>query len=252
MAAEAPHRAVLSVDVLAAFARRSARTATGEQLALLLEAVAGQLGFAVFALVLDHAGFGSGRPGAEPITTYPDAWRARFLAAGYGDIDPVHAACRQRVMGFCWDRLGTIITLTPSQSAILRESRCFGLGKGFTVPLHLPSRASGSLSFAAAPGVLISNASCYLAQVVAAIAGEVAIRLAGAATSIRLTPRERQCVALLAAGLTDRGIGRELQLSEETVTKYLNAARRRHGLRTRTQLVARALCDGVIDCLDRS
>jgi DNA-binding CsgD family transcriptional regulator len=58
--------------------------------------------------------------------------------------------------------------------------------------------------------------------------------------------RERDCVTLLGAGLTDGEIGRRLALSEETVTKYLNAARRRNGFARRSQLIVAALRDGEI------
>jgi len=50
----------------------------------------------------------------------------------------------------------------------------------------------------------------------------------------------------MAQGKTDWEIGTILGLSEETVTKYLNAARSRYGVVRRTQLAIAALCDGTL------
>ena len=59
-----------------------------------------------------------------------------------------------------------------------------------------------------------------------------------------LTPREAECVALLAQGKTDWEISVILGLHEDTVTKYLKAARNRFGVTRRTQLAIAAVTHG--------
>lgn len=54
----------------------------------------------------------------------------------------------------------------------------------------------------------------------------------------RLTPRQREVVALVADGLTNRQIGRRLAISERTARKHLEDAARTLGATSRTQVAA--------------
>jgi len=56
-----------------------------------------------------------------------------------------------------------------------------------------------------------------------------------------LTPREEQVVALVADGLSNRGIARELGLSEHTIKKYLFRIFDKLGVSTRVELVLYAV-----------
>lgn len=57
----------------------------------------------------------------------------------------------------------------------------------------------------------------------------------------RLTPRQAQCAALAARGLTNREIGAELGLTRKTVGHYLEAAYVRLGVAGRRELNPRLL-----------
>jgi DNA-binding NarL/FixJ family response regulator len=59
-----------------------------------------------------------------------------------------------------------------------------------------------------------------------------------------LTPREEQVVALVAEGLSNRNIARELDLSEHTVKKYLFRIFDKLGISTRVELVLYAVNHG--------
>ncbi|MGO9650349.1 putative Two component transcriptional regulator, LuxR family [Candidatus Sulfotelmatobacter kueseliae] len=59
-----------------------------------------------------------------------------------------------------------------------------------------------------------------------------------------LTPREQQVVALVADGLSNRGVARELGLSEHTVKKYLFRIFDKLGVSTRVELVLYAVTRG--------
>ena len=59
-----------------------------------------------------------------------------------------------------------------------------------------------------------------------------------------LTPREEQVVALVADGLSNRAIARELGLSEHTVKKYLFRIFDKLGVSTRVELVLYAITRG--------
>ena len=59
-----------------------------------------------------------------------------------------------------------------------------------------------------------------------------------------LTPREEQVVALVADGLSNRGVARELGLSEHTIKKYLFRIFDKLGVSTRVELVLYAVTRG--------
>ncbi len=59
-----------------------------------------------------------------------------------------------------------------------------------------------------------------------------------------LTPREEQVVALVADGLTNRGVAGELGLSEHTIKKYLLRIFDKGGISSRVELVLYAMSHG--------
>ncbi|WP_273461893.1 response regulator transcription factor [Sandarakinorhabdus limnophila] len=60
----------------------------------------------------------------------------------------------------------------------------------------------------------------------------------------KLTQRQLDCLVLAARGKSNWVAGQLLGLSGGTVHKYLEAAKTRYGVATRTELVVRALFDG--------
>jgi LuxR family quorum-sensing system transcriptional regulator CciR len=66
----------------------------------------------------------------------------------------------------------------------------------------------------------------------------------------QLTPRQRDCVALVAQGKSDWEIGQVLGISESTVHKHIEDAKRRFGVSTRVQLVVRSLFDARLSFSD--
>lgn len=64
--------------------------------------------------------------------------------------------------------------------------------------------------------------------------------------SARLSPRERECLLWLSAGLRVAMIADRLALSEAAVNLYISNARAKLGARTREQAVARAILSGEI------
>jgi DNA-binding CsgD family transcriptional regulator len=62
----------------------------------------------------------------------------------------------------------------------------------------------------------------------------------------RLTPRERDCIALIAEGKSDWEIGEILGLAETTVMTHVQNVRRKLGARSRAQVIAICMIAGVI------
>ena len=56
-----------------------------------------------------------------------------------------------------------------------------------------------------------------------------------------LTTRQRDCLVLVARGKSDRQIGEVLGISDQTVHKHIEAAKKHYAVSTRMQLVMHAL-----------
>jgi DNA-binding NarL/FixJ family response regulator len=81
----------------------------------------------------------------------------------------------------------------------------------------------------------------YLIDLVAQVPS---LRVVNAKGDTLVTPREEQVVALVAEGLSNREIARELGLSEHTVKKYLFRIFDKLGISTRVELVLYAVNHG--------
>jgi DNA-binding NarL/FixJ family response regulator len=62
-----------------------------------------------------------------------------------------------------------------------------------------------------------------------------------------LTPRERQILEHAALGMSNRQIGDELSIAEQTVKNHLSSAMKKLSLHDRTQAVVMALGSGLIN-----
>jgi DNA-binding NarL/FixJ family response regulator len=71
-------------------------------------------------------------------------------------------------------------------------------------------------------------------------------RMFGSAKDVKLTPREREILRLLAEGLSNDEIGARLFISGETVRTHVKHGVQKLGAKTRTQAVALALRSGDI------
>lgn len=65
-------------------------------------------------------------------------------------------------------------------------------------------------------------------------------------SELRLSPRQLDCVRLLAEGCTSVMIAQRLSLSVHTVNQYISEACLRLNVRNRTQLVAEAMRLGLL------
>ena len=72
------------------------------------------------------------------------------------------------------------------------------------------------------------------------LAPESPARLAAEPAAVRLSGREREVLALIASGLSDREIAEQLVLSEHTVHRHVANIRHKLGRATRTAAVAEA------------
>jgi LuxR family quorum-sensing system transcriptional regulator CciR len=198
--------------------------------------------------------------GPVRLSDYPSEWVERLGRTGYHVHDPVLAACEKSAVPFAWEAIPAIISMSRHQLAYMDDARIAGLGSGYTVPIHIPGGASGLCSFVMTGTRALPADSLPAAQYLACFAFEAARRLVatgatqagrpGAATVAKLTPRQLDCVVLAARGKSNWVAGKLLGLSSDTIHKYLENAKRRYGVSSRTELVVRALYDGQLSFAD--
>ena len=211
--------------------------------------VSRQLGFDYFALTyhIERRHLRAHLRPTEPFTLddYPAEWKKLMMARRYFSDDPVLAAVERTSAAFVWSDIPNLMELTARQREILQAAAAMGLGEGFTVPVHVPGDCTGSCSFIARAGQELPREALPAAQYLGAIAFETARRFV-AATKIRaprLTQRQFDCIVLVAQGKSDSDVGRLLGISDQTVHKHIEDAKRRYGVATRIQLVVRTLFD---------
>lgn len=237
------------------FIEAAARSRDPHQLKALLDDATRQLGFDYFALV-HHVDLRQ-RDGRNVVAvwTYPPAWVDEYVERKLASTDPVHLASHRINVGFSWDRLPKLITLTKAHERVRDQTRRAGIADGFTVPANIPGEANGSCSFAVRTSRPLPAASLPAAQLLGSYAFHAARRLVQRRNRTEpprptLTRRQTECLILMGRGSTDREIARALGLAEDTVTEYLDDARRRYDVGRRTTLILRAVFDGQIALSD--
>ena len=231
-----------------AFDTASAACTTGTELARLLEDVAREMGFRYFAL-LHHASLWGGGSRLIRLDNYPNGWEEELRARGLIGQDPVHLASTRALVGFAWEDMGRFVPLSDRHREILERGARFGLGTGFTVPVSVPGEPLGSCTFAVETGKALPLRRLTCAETIALHGFASARRIHGLprlAAPPRLSPRELQCLRLLARGKTDGEIAIVLGISHETARQYVKSARAAWDVISRTQAVVHGLKDCVI------
>lgn len=236
------------------FVRTANRTARMDDLKVLLSGAVEALGFDHVALV-HHVNLSGSPAEAVQYVDYPQAWQELNADRGYFSDDPVLAACQTSAAAFVWSDLPNIIQVSARQAEILESAAACGLGEGFTVPINVPGEFLGSCSYAVRAGRELPRHSLPAAQYVACFAFEAARRIRRAEKARggspegerpKLTGRQFDCLILAAQGKSDWHIAQLLGISSDTVHQHIEAAKKRYGVASRTQLVVRALFDSQI------
>jgi LuxR family quorum-sensing system transcriptional regulator CciR len=235
-------------EVASEFEKRAGSCVSDAELRSLLEDVSRELGFEHFAIV-QSVSFRRAEPERISLDNYPQSWAEEFVGQQLYLDDPVLKASERTAKAFRWTDVARMLALKPRHQAVMEKSARYGMGHGFTVPANVPGEPTGSCSFAVKPGRELPQDCLYSAQIIGSAAFEIARELRGLPHLARvpsISRRERQCVRLLAAGLSDKQIARVLGISHETVKRYVITARSAYRAATRAQLVSRALRDGQI------
>jgi LuxR family quorum-sensing system transcriptional regulator CciR len=189
---------------------------------------------------------------------------ANWTGAPAPSSDAILVTAAQSYAPFLWSDISRLVALSPAQSGFLDSIHVAGVGAAVTVPIHRARDAdqggsysvfAGCCSFLMKAGVPLPLSSLAAAHYVGALAFDTAESLRArqsqeAPRGPQLTPRQRDCVVLVAQGKSDWEIGQLLGISESTVHKHIEDAKRRFCVSTRIQLVVRSLFDARLSFAD--
>lgn len=203
--------------------------------------------------VVYHASHLPGLPGTHPllVLTYPVSWIDRYFEKDYFRVDPVVAEASRSILPFDWDRLER---WSPQVRNFFGESVDAGVGRhGLTLPVRGPSGELALFSLTSEANdrdwTLLRSRYMRDFQVIAHYVHARATQLAGAVPTRevrRLSPRERQCLEMLASGYPVKRMSHVLSLSESAVRLYLDSARHKLMAINKHHAVARAVAWGII------
>jgi DNA-binding NarL/FixJ family response regulator len=115
--------------------------------------------------------------------------------------------------------------------------------RGIFLFTHTPFRMLCKCIHCVSHGQIWIN-SPQMKYVLEALSEVPTLRVVNSNGRFLLTPREEQVVALVADGLTNRGVADELGLSEHTIKKYLLRIFDKVGISSRVELVLYAMSHG--------
>lgn len=211
-------------------------------------------GFNIDNFILLHA-FSSRRvPRADFVSGHSNAgWRARYMEAGLARDDDVMRAGLKTTAPITWSGFQEETVVTSGQKRIFNEAGEFGIRDGAVFPLHeldgslsmVSMFASDALAVDAKSLAALHMLAIYYSIAVRRIRGDLKPKIKKAQRPL-LTDRQRECLQWVRAGKSDWEIAQILGLSQHTVVEHLEQARKRLGVRTRTQAVIEAIAAGLI------
>lgn len=187
------------------------------------------------------------------MTTYPSSWTEQYCANRYDRIDPVIARSVTTTLPFAWsaDRFDT--ALTKKQRWLLREASEFGIRHGVTIPIHDRRGKIATLTLADCDSrpAFDGRARKHRHQLhLIAIYLHAQLRnvMPAASSPLRpcLTPRERSCLQWAARGKSALDTAGIINVSRRTVIFHTENAKRKLGVATMQQAVAKGLMYDII------
>jgi DNA-binding CsgD family transcriptional regulator len=210
-------------------------------------AAVADLGFANFGLCTH---IDPSDPPAHTILFFqaPRAWVEEYEVEGYCRINPVFFEAERRPVPFRWSDPDFLAVLSPAQATYMQRMADAGVFNGITFPLRSANALAASCSLIPGPDGVDATA-IPLGYAMGVFAYESAQRLFGARIATGrapLTPRERECLVLVARGKSDWAISEVLGLSEGVAHRAIERAKQKFGVATRVQAVVRAIHAGEI------
>lgn len=176
----------------------------------------------------------------------PPAWLSGYQPRNLHLNNPVIFAPVRRSTPFRWSNPGF---KDLENWAGLDFARDLGIEDGITVPCHGPDGRIGIVSFGF-ERLELSERELLAIAMAAQVAHQRMLSLSppepGGRPRPVLSPRERDCLAFVAEGLSDAEIAETLGISQATAHGHVENGKRKLGARTRAQAVALLFANGYL------
>lgn len=185
-------------------------------------------------------------------SNYTTEWRNKYDTQKLGHVDPTVLHCATKSTPLIWT---PDVFSSRKQKEMYEEACNHGLRSGVTMPIHGPNGELGMLCFAT------STKPCrrfqqeahstfpelsYLRDVILETSLPFMKSVKPQRASSLLTPRELECVKWCAAGKSSWDIAQILHCSEAAVNFHFGNLRRKFGVKSRQQVVVKAMASGLI------
>jgi len=182
--------------------------------------------------------------------TFPDDWVKRYINHQYSNIDPVLEQSRREARPFHWFDVDKKFTLSAQQKQFLRELKDAGLTDGIAVPVFGPMGTIAYFGLGCVNDTLkLTEGQQLELQFACLQTHNRYFELAHINTnqpSKPLSPREKQVLSLVAAGLSNNYIAERLGISENTVDTMMRRAFTKLGVNNRISAVLKGIGCGLI------
>jgi len=179
---------------------------------------------------------------------WPPEFFMLYVENDYARFDPLAERSIHSHMPFEWSADSYRSNADPRVAEIMERSADFGLKHGYVVPIHGPNGYEGCVSMAGSELRLSARAKAAI-HLIALYAFDRMRQMRGQRSDKKspLTTREREVLAWAAKGKSASQISQALRISKRTVDEHTQTAARKLGAANRTQAVAIALRDRIID-----
>ena len=216
---------------------------SAEALSRLFEPACRKLGFSHLGAfsVLDPAGqtIGSYEAGfSDPI------WRDHYIQQDHFTRDAIVRLIPASLDAIVWRDLVSEGAISDEERRVFDEAGEFGHKDGYVLPQHYTNGALAATILGAPQPIPYNGRTRAATHILAAYFSMGVRRLLAPVSSAQgasLSRRQRECLQWVRAGKSDWEIGEILSISEFTVRDHIEQARKRLGVRTRTQAVIEAI-----------
>lgn len=180
---------------------------------------------------------------------WPDRWRSYYFQSGLVEHDPLIEALPLMGPSFTWDELRARRALSVAGTEAINRIAAEGWVDGLVIAIRRSETHYGLISLVALDHHISPQEKRHL-EAVAMVLHE-RLRLIVPKEGFRippagLTPREIECVGLVADGLSDIKAGERLGIRASTVHEHIERAKTKLQASNRAELAAFAVGYGII------
>ncbi len=178
----------------------------------------------------------------------PPEWLKLYIEQDYAHVDPTIRWCKQTIHPFEWKDAPYDPEREPRAAELVQRATEFGLSRGFWVPIPGPKGTEGGVWMGGARPELTA-ASKRVIHFIGLYTFDRLRRTKASAPRAgpSLTGREREVLSWAARGKSAWEIGEILSIAKRTVDEHAQSAFRKLNAVNRTQAVALALLDHLIE-----